>query len=251
MYICKQETATFHSLSLHKTQKHQETWKQQHKVKMNVGRNILHRRKKNPAKQTTQSCSKDILTKHNQNCSNQGRFRLKWSCCWCSLTVNRTKNLWFFSPTQLFTHGQWWSIFRMHRLQILEEKTKGFCWEIGFEILNVGTRAASGHRMMWWNISWPTAHRDFICISLQKLFVPSHKSAFGCSKPDCVHKIFLTIKHNHCRAKSSSKARTSDNCGSERAKLHLSLDSVLLKPFPFWRSFLDKVRIWSLQAFTL
>lgn len=36
------------------------------------------------------------------------------------LTVKSTKNRWFFSPTQLFTHGQWWSILRMHRLQILE-----------------------------------------------------------------------------------------------------------------------------------
>ena len=38
------------------------------------------------------------------------------------LTVKSTKNLWFFSPTQLFTHGQWWSIFRIHRLQILKRR---------------------------------------------------------------------------------------------------------------------------------
>lgn len=30
-------------------------------------------------------------------------------------TVNRTKYFLLFSPTQLFTHGQWWSILRIHR----------------------------------------------------------------------------------------------------------------------------------------
>lgn len=35
--------------------------------------------------------------------------------------MKSTKNLWFFSPTQLLTQGQWWSIFRMHLLQILQE----------------------------------------------------------------------------------------------------------------------------------
>lgn len=40
------------------------------------------------------------------------------------LTVNRTKYFWLFSPTQLLTQGQWWSIFRMHRLQTLK-KPKG------------------------------------------------------------------------------------------------------------------------------
>lgn len=37
------------------------------------------------------------------------------------LTVNSTKYFWLFSPTQLLTHGQWWSIFRMHLLQTLKE----------------------------------------------------------------------------------------------------------------------------------
>lgn len=37
----------------------------------------------------------------------------------CVLTVKSTKNLWFFSPTQLLTQGQWWSIFLIHLLQIL------------------------------------------------------------------------------------------------------------------------------------
>lgn len=36
------------------------------------------------------------------------------------LTVNRTKYFWLFSPTQLLTQGQWWSIFRIHRLQTLQ-----------------------------------------------------------------------------------------------------------------------------------
>ena len=35
------------------------------------------------------------------------------------LTVKSTKKRWFFSPTQLFTQGQWWSILRMQRLQML------------------------------------------------------------------------------------------------------------------------------------
>lgn len=37
------------------------------------------------------------------------------------LTVNSTKYFWLFSPTQLLTHGQWWSIFRIHLLQTLKE----------------------------------------------------------------------------------------------------------------------------------
>lgn len=37
-----------------------------------------------------------------------------------SLTVKSTKYFWLFSPTQLLTQGQWWSIFRMQRLQTLQ-----------------------------------------------------------------------------------------------------------------------------------
>jgi hypothetical protein len=37
------------------------------------------------------------------------------------LTVNNTKYFWLFSPTQLFTHGQWWSIFRMHLKHRVED----------------------------------------------------------------------------------------------------------------------------------
>lgn len=37
----------------------------------------------------------------------------------CVLTVKSTKYLWFFSPTQLLTQGQWWSIFLIHLLQVL------------------------------------------------------------------------------------------------------------------------------------
>lgn len=130
MYICKQETASFHSLSLHKTQQNEESLEQQHCTRLKrIWAEISC--KPTQAKQHNRVL-KPLLTKHNQNCYNQGRFRRKSSCWWCSLTVNRTKNLWFFSPTQLFTHGQWWSIFRMHRLQILEERMRGFCWEIVF-----------------------------------------------------------------------------------------------------------------------
>lgn len=39
------------------------------------------------------------------------------------LTVKSTKYFWLFSPTQLLTQGQWWSIFRMHRLQTLQVDT--------------------------------------------------------------------------------------------------------------------------------
>lgn len=41
---------------------------------------------------------------------------------WC-LTVNSTKYFWLFSPTQLFTQGQWWSIFLMQRLHTLDTHT--------------------------------------------------------------------------------------------------------------------------------
>ena len=32
-----------------------------------------------------------------------------------ALTVKSTKYFWLFSPTQLLTQGQWWSIFLIHR----------------------------------------------------------------------------------------------------------------------------------------
>jgi len=35
------------------------------------------------------------------------------------LTVKSTKYFWLFSPTQLLTQGQWWSIFRIHLRKIL------------------------------------------------------------------------------------------------------------------------------------
>lgn len=38
------------------------------------------------------------------------------------LTVKSTKYFWLFSPTQLLTQGQWWSIFLMQRLQTLYER---------------------------------------------------------------------------------------------------------------------------------
>ena len=44
-------------------------------------------------------------------------------CCWLYvtvLTVKRTKYFWLFSPTQLFTQGQWWSIFLIHLWQTLK-----------------------------------------------------------------------------------------------------------------------------------
>lgn len=43
------------------------------------------------------------------------------------LTVKSTKYFWLFSPTQLLTQGQWWSIFRMQRLQTLWESQQGKC----------------------------------------------------------------------------------------------------------------------------
>lgn len=41
----------------------------------------------------------------------------------CFLTVKSTKYFWLFSPTQLFTQGQWWSIFLMQRLHTLRTHT--------------------------------------------------------------------------------------------------------------------------------
>jgi len=40
----------------------------------------------------------------------------------CQLTVKRMKYFWLFSPMQLLTHGQWWSIFRIQRRQTLQYK---------------------------------------------------------------------------------------------------------------------------------
>lgn len=40
------------------------------------------------------------------------------------LTVNKTKNFWLLSPTQLLTQGQWWSIFLIHLWQTLKRITK-------------------------------------------------------------------------------------------------------------------------------
>ena len=47
----------------------------------------------------------------------QGGKRAKkpgWNERRTKLTVKSTKNFWLFSPTQLLTQGQWWSIFLMH-----------------------------------------------------------------------------------------------------------------------------------------
>lgn len=47
--------------------------------------------------------------------------------------VNRTKYFWLFSPTQLLTQGQWWSILRMHRLQTLQ-----WCARSGLMLQHLG-----------------------------------------------------------------------------------------------------------------
>ena len=39
------------------------------------------------------------------------------------LTVNKTKYFWLFSPTQLLTQGQWWSIFLKTKRAIREYGT--------------------------------------------------------------------------------------------------------------------------------
>jgi len=41
----------------------------------------------------------------------------------CLLTVKSMKYFWLFSPMQLLTHGQWWSIFRIQRRQTLKYHT--------------------------------------------------------------------------------------------------------------------------------
>lgn len=60
------------------------------------------------------SLTRDYHIKHNNTYTGH---QIKE--CW--LTVNNTKYFWLFSPTQLFTHGQWWSIFRMHLKQKVED----------------------------------------------------------------------------------------------------------------------------------
>ena len=50
-----------------------------------------------------------------------------------SLTVKSTKNFWLFSPTQLLTQGQWWSIFRIHLWQ-----TEQWCARSGLMLQHFG-----------------------------------------------------------------------------------------------------------------
>lgn len=145
------------------------------RIKMIMSRNIFllaeWLAQKGNKTNTTKQLKAALSAKHNRNCYNRGRFTLRSSCSCCSLTVNRTKNLWFFSPTQLFTQGQWWSIFRIHRLQILKEKEGKSSVEkqcIVFWCSKTATGVASGHMAMCWNLPWQTANSDFICISLQK-----------------------------------------------------------------------------------
>lgn len=47
--------------------------------------------------------------------------------------MKSTKYFWLFSPTQLLTQGQWWSIFRMQRLQTLRERQQVECKRQGNE----------------------------------------------------------------------------------------------------------------------
>lgn len=53
--------------------------------------------------------------------------------------MKSTKYFWLFSPTQLLTQGQWWSIFRMQRLQTLWERPQVKCEETGVDsnIMNI------------------------------------------------------------------------------------------------------------------
>lgn len=54
------------------------------------------------------------------------------------LTVNKTKNFWLLSPTQLLTQGQWWSIFLMHLWQTLKRITKmSKIYQLVFVLLNL------------------------------------------------------------------------------------------------------------------
>jgi len=47
------------------------------------------------------------------------KYQHEWSEI---LTVNRIKNFWLLWPTQLLTHGQWWSIFRIQRWHMLQRQ---------------------------------------------------------------------------------------------------------------------------------
>jgi len=54
------------------------------------------------------------------------------------LTVKRMKNFWLLCPTQLLTHGQWWSIFWIHRWHILQHRhTTHHYWMQWHTITNV------------------------------------------------------------------------------------------------------------------
>lgn len=54
------------------------------------------------------------------------------------LTVNKTKNFWLLSPTQLLTQGQWWSIFLIHLWQTLKRITKmSKIYQLVFVLLNL------------------------------------------------------------------------------------------------------------------
>lgn len=64
--------------------------------------------------------------KQSQSAHENSHFMMPHYNFICGLTAKSTKYFWLFSPTQLLTHGQWWSIFRMQRLQTLQvDKVKG------------------------------------------------------------------------------------------------------------------------------
>lgn len=75
-------------------------------------------------------CDVDAVTASKEDVELQIRAEMNWIGliegfkAGVRLTVKRTKYFWFDSPTQLFTHGQWWSIFRMQRLQMLRREIK-------------------------------------------------------------------------------------------------------------------------------
>ena len=71
-------------------------------------------------------------------------FKYMYTCIY-QLTVKRTKYFWLFSPTQLLTQGQWWSILRMHRRQTLKHAHKHACERLNTLYCNL------------WAVVWPPA----------------------------------------------------------------------------------------------
>lgn len=69
--------------------------------------------------------------------------------------VNKTKNFWLLSPTQLLTHGQWWSIFLMHLWQTLQWWALSGFMETHLGHLNTTCPSAKFNRLIFSWVAFP------------------------------------------------------------------------------------------------